>query len=132
MADGTTREHATYNGEIIKQADANLLAYPLKVVTDEATIRKDLAYYEARMDPKGPAMGAAVLSLLHARLGNPDKALELFHQELPPQRGAALRGDRRNGRGHQSVLCHGGRRHAAGAAKRLRRPRRHPGRAWYN
>jgi trehalose/maltose hydrolase-like predicted phosphorylase len=84
MADGTTREHATYNGEVIKQADANLLAYPLKVVTDEATIRKDLAYYEAKMDPKGPAMGAAVLSLLHARLGNPDKALELFTKSYRP------------------------------------------------
>ncbi len=84
MADGTTREHATYNGEMIKQADANLLAYPLKVITDEATIRKDLAYYEARMDPKGPAMGAAVLSLLHARLGNPDKALDLFTKSYRP------------------------------------------------
>ena len=27
---GVTREHATYNGEGIKQADVNLLAYPLK------------------------------------------------------------------------------------------------------
>lgn len=27
--DGVTREHATYNGEMIKQADVNLLGYPL-------------------------------------------------------------------------------------------------------
>lgn len=40
--DGTTREHATYNGEPIKQADVNLLAYPLKQITDPATIRKIL------------------------------------------------------------------------------------------
>ena len=31
---GITREHAKYNGEGIKQADANLLAYPLKLITD--------------------------------------------------------------------------------------------------
>ena len=29
FANGVTREHATYNGEMIKQSDANLLAYPL-------------------------------------------------------------------------------------------------------
>lgn len=32
---GVTREHSTYKGEMIKQADANLLAYPLGVITDE-------------------------------------------------------------------------------------------------
>jgi trehalose/maltose hydrolase-like predicted phosphorylase len=30
--DGVTREHATYNGEKIKQGDVNLLAYPLKEI----------------------------------------------------------------------------------------------------
>jgi trehalose/maltose hydrolase-like predicted phosphorylase len=30
MDNGVTREHATYKGEGIKQADVNLLAYPLK------------------------------------------------------------------------------------------------------
>lgn len=43
--DGTTREHATYNGEGIKQADVNLLAYPLREVSDPRSIRKDLNYY---------------------------------------------------------------------------------------
>ena len=32
--DGVTREHATYNGEMIKQADVNLLGYPLYFVGD--------------------------------------------------------------------------------------------------
>ena len=39
---GVTREHETYNGEKIKQADVNLLAYPLHEVTDPAAIKKDL------------------------------------------------------------------------------------------
>ena len=34
MDNGVTKEHATYNGEGIKQADVNLLSYPLKEITD--------------------------------------------------------------------------------------------------
>lgn len=73
--DGTTREHATYNGEGIKQADVNLLAYPLKEVKDPAAIKKDLVYYEQRVPTEGtPAMTQAVFTLLYARLGDGDKA----------------------------------------------------------
>ncbi len=76
--DGVTREHATYDGEVIKQADVNLLAYPMKLITDEDAIRKDLEYYERVMDPRGPAMGPSVLAVLHARLGDAEKAYQLF------------------------------------------------------
>lgn len=48
---GVTREHSTYKGEMIKQADANLLAYPLGVITDEYRQRQDLEYYAERIDP---------------------------------------------------------------------------------
>jgi protein-glucosylgalactosylhydroxylysine glucosidase len=82
--DGVTREHATYNGETIKQGDVNLLAYPLKVVTDPAAIRRDLDYYEPRMDKNGPAMGNAVLSLLYARLGDTKRAQDLFVSSYKP------------------------------------------------
>jgi protein-glucosylgalactosylhydroxylysine glucosidase len=34
MDNNVTREHNRYNGENIKQADVNLLAYPLKTITD--------------------------------------------------------------------------------------------------
>ncbi len=84
--DGVTREHATYAGETIKQADVNLLAYPFDLITDEATIRKDLAYYERVMDPRGPAMGPAVLSVLYNRLGEPEKAYALFLRGYQPNR----------------------------------------------
>ena len=87
--DGTTRENATYDGVIIKQADVNLLAYPLKVVTEPANIKKDLAYYEPRLAPDGPAMGGAILSVLYARLGDAQKSYDMFVKsykpnELPP------------------------------------------------
>ena len=42
--DGITREYAAYQGEMIKQADANLLAYPLQEITDNAAKRRDLEY----------------------------------------------------------------------------------------
>jgi trehalose/maltose hydrolase-like predicted phosphorylase len=82
--DGTTRENATYDGAIIKQADANLLAYPLSIVSKEEDIRKDLAYYEPRLAPDGPAMGGAILATLYARLGDVDKSYEMFKKSYKP------------------------------------------------
>jgi kojibiose hydrolase len=87
--DGTTKENATYDGVEIKQADVNLLAYPLKIVNKPEDIRRDLAYYEPRMSPNGPAMGTAILVALYARLGEPEKAASLFSKcykpnEVPP------------------------------------------------
>ncbi|QJD77552.1 glycoside hydrolase family 65 protein [Spirosoma rhododendri] len=82
--DGVTKENRTYDGVQIKQADVNLLAYPLRVVSDEAAIRRDLDYYSPRYSPEGPAMGWSVLSTLNARLGNTDKAYEWFQRSYKP------------------------------------------------
>ena len=83
--DGVTKEHDTYNGEGIKQADVNLLAYPLKIITDAAQIKKDLAYYETRIPNAGtPAMTQAIFTLLYARLGDKDKAAHWFKDAYLP------------------------------------------------
>ena len=82
--DGVTRENATYDGVNIKQADVNLLAYPLKVITDPAQIKKDLDYYEPRMDKGGPAMGNAVLAVSAARGGNPERGYDLWTKSFKP------------------------------------------------
>jgi len=82
--DGTTKENETYDGVEIKQADVNLLAYPLDVITDPAQIEKDLKYYEARMSPNGPAMGNSALSALYSKLGKTEKASELFNKSYKP------------------------------------------------
>jgi trehalose/maltose hydrolase-like predicted phosphorylase len=82
--DGTTKENTTYQGQEIKQADANLLSFPLELITDKERMDKDLAFYEPRMSPDGPAMGVSVLSTLHAILGRPDKAYELFIKSYRP------------------------------------------------
>jgi trehalose/maltose hydrolase-like predicted phosphorylase len=82
---GVTREHATYNGEGIKQADVNLLSYPLKQITDAAQIKKDLEYYETRVPNEGtPAMTQAVFTTLYARLGNTEKAYHWFKESYMP------------------------------------------------
>lgn len=85
MENGVTREHASYKGEGIKQADVNLLAYPLKEITDPKQILKDLEYYESRVPDEGtPAMTQAVFSLLYARLGNGSKAYHFFKDAYEP------------------------------------------------
>jgi trehalose/maltose hydrolase-like predicted phosphorylase len=85
MPDGVTREHASYHGEGIKQADVNLLAYPLKEITDPKDIRKDLEYYETRVPDAGtPAMTQAVFTTLYARLGEADKAYHWFKDAYIP------------------------------------------------
>jgi trehalose/maltose hydrolase-like predicted phosphorylase len=85
LDNGVTREHATYKGEGIKQADVNLLAYPLKEITDPKQIRKDLEYYETRVPNEGtPAMTQAVFTLLYARLGDGNKAYHWFKDAYLP------------------------------------------------
>lgn len=82
---GVTREHSTYKGEMIKQADANLLAYPLGVITDEYRQRQDLDYYAERIDQKdGPAMSYSVYCVQYARMGEADKAYEMFRRCYEP------------------------------------------------
>lgn len=85
MADGVTREHASYQGEGIKQADVNLLAYPLKEVTSPADVLRDLEYYSQRVPDAGtPAMTQAVFTTLYARLGNREKAGHWFNESYVP------------------------------------------------
>ena len=92
MDNGVTREHAAYNGEGIKQADVNLLAYPLKEVADPVQIRKDLEYYEKRVPTEGtPAMTQAIFTLLYARLGDGEKAYHFFKDAYVPNLNPPLR-----------------------------------------
>lgn len=82
--EGVTLEYDGYEGQQIKQADVNLLGYPLAVITDAGQLRKDLEYYEKKINPKGPAMSFAVLAIQHARLGEGDKAYDLFVRSYSP------------------------------------------------
>lgn len=83
---GVMKEHRDYKGEIIKQADVNLLAYPLELVTDAKTVKLDLEYYEPLISKEGPAMGLSVFSVIYARMGDRDKAFDLFKRSYIPNK----------------------------------------------
>lgn len=82
---GITQNYKGYNGQMIKQGDVNLLAYPLHIITDRKQIEKDLAYYSEKIDKKdGPAMAHGILSVLYARLGDKEKAYDHFVKSYLP------------------------------------------------
>ncbi len=82
---GITKEYASYKDTGIKQADVNLLAYPLKAITDTAQIRKDLEFYSVRVPNEGtPAMTQGIFALLYARLGDGAKAYHWFKDAYEP------------------------------------------------
>lgn len=76
--EGVTMEYTGYNGQLIKQTDVNMLAYPLGVITDREQTLRDINYYFNRIDPNGPAMSNAIIAVLHARLGDPEKGYNVF------------------------------------------------------
>jgi kojibiose hydrolase len=85
MQNGVTQEYAGYKDTGIKQADVNLLAYPLKIITDTAQIRKDLEFYSVRVPNEGtPAMTQGIFALLYSRLGDGAKAYHWFKDAYEP------------------------------------------------
>lgn len=84
--DGTTMEHSKYTGDQIKQADVNLLSFPLDIVKDRQHILKDLKYYEPKLAIEGPAMGKSVFAIIYARLGDADNAYRLFKESYEPNK----------------------------------------------
>ncbi|MBQ4820829.1 glycoside hydrolase family 65 protein [Aquimarina sp. MMG016] len=84
--DGTTMEHSTYTGDRIKQADVNLLAYPLDIINDKETILKDLKYYEPKLAEEGPAMAQSIFAVIYARLGDAENAFRLFKRSYEPNK----------------------------------------------
>lgn len=76
--EGVTMEYTGYEGQLIKQTDVNMLAYPLGVITGRDQILRDINYYFDRIDPNGPAMSNAIIAVLHARLGDPETAFKVF------------------------------------------------------
>ena len=75
--DGTIKEYDTYSGEIIKQADVNLLTYPLGLVTEPEQMKKNLDYYSQRVDI-GPAMTHSIYSIIANKLGDCSNAYTYF------------------------------------------------------
>lgn len=85
LENGVTKEHDTYNGASIKQADVNLLAYPLNTIQDKEQIRKDLKYYQEKVpNKKTPAMTKSIFALLYSRLGEGKESYKWFKESYEP------------------------------------------------
>lgn len=85
MPDGVTSEHAGYDGADIKQADVNLLAYPLKLITDRKQCLRDLEYYSAKVpQQKTPAMTQSMFSVICSRCGETEEAYRWFIDSYRP------------------------------------------------
>jgi len=65
---GVNPEFAGYRGQLVKQADVTLLAYPWGFRSSVAVERDDLAYYVPRTDPGGPSMDDALSVIESAQL----------------------------------------------------------------
>ena len=85
LPSGIIAEHATYNGEPVKQADVVLLAFPLHELTDPKTIAQTLAYYIPTVPEKRtPAMSKSIYATLYARLGDADNAIYWWRDSYLP------------------------------------------------
>lgn len=86
MSDGVVfREHERYAGEMTKQADVELLAYPLEIMTDPKQIRANIDYYAGRIDSiGGPAMSHAAMAVNYIRMGDYDRASALIDRAVRP------------------------------------------------
>lgn len=83
--DGTLREYEGYDGQMIKQCDANLLGFPLGIRTDKTLLEQDLTYYENKIDTvNGPAMSYSIFAVQYARMGNGGKAYDMFIRSFRP------------------------------------------------
>ena len=83
--DGVTWEFEGYAGQEIKQADVNLLAYPLGVVTDKRQMLRDLKYYESKVDLRnGPAMTFSAFCVQYVWLGDRETATRMLKRAYQP------------------------------------------------
>lgn len=79
------RLHDAYNGETTKQADVELLAYPLEILTEPQQIKANIDYYAERIDSVGgPAMSHSAMAVNYIRMGNFETARQLIERALRP------------------------------------------------
>jgi trehalose/maltose hydrolase-like predicted phosphorylase len=71
-------EYDGYDGRMIKQADVELLTYPLEHPLPEASISRNLETYRRATDPEGPAMSRSISAIVAAQLGRRVEASALF------------------------------------------------------
>jgi len=71
-------EYEGYSGKKTKQADTELLIYPLVYPMPEDVKRNTFDYYKTRTDPRGPAMTSSIHAIIAAELGRHEEAYQHF------------------------------------------------------
>jgi hypothetical protein len=80
---GITLEYENMNNTVhIKQADVTLLIYPLSLSGMSLSQKnKDLAYYNQRSEPDGPAMTAAIAATAENRVATSGCAASIYYSQ---------------------------------------------------
>lgn len=81
---GITLEYDGMNNTVhIKQADVTLLIYPLSPIFNMSLSQKnkDLAYYNQRSEPDGPAMTAAIAAVAENRIATSGCAASIYYSQ---------------------------------------------------
>ncbi|MGD0392876.1 MAG: glycosyl hydrolase family 65 protein [Acidimicrobiales bacterium] len=73
-----TPEFSGYDAQLIKQADATLLEYPLGYPIPVSVARNNVDFYAPRTDPGGPSMSDSVNSIDTSQSGTPGCASYVF------------------------------------------------------
>ncbi len=71
-------EFAGYDAQLIKQADATLLEYPLGFAIPASVAQKNVDYYAPRTDPAGPSMSDSINSIDTSQSGTAGCASYVF------------------------------------------------------
>lgn len=77
-------EHDGFKRDKIKQADTELLIYPLAMPMSEDVKRNTFDFYKTKTDPRGPAMTSSIHAIIAAELGRPEEALKHFDDSWKP------------------------------------------------
>jgi len=78
-------EHAGANDDLMsKQADTQMLIYPLSVPMPPQVAADTLDFCMAHTKPTGPCMTSCINAVVAARLGRPQQSLDLFRKSYRP------------------------------------------------
>jgi len=77
---GINTEFSGYRGQLIKQADATMLLYPLGYPIAAGVAQGNVDYYAPRSDPNGPSMSDAINAIDSLALGSPGCASYVYTQ----------------------------------------------------
>ena len=81
--DGKILEFADYQGTVIKQADTDLITFPLEWPVGRDVEEKNMHYYREKLPPVHIAMSSGIYSIVAAQLDLGDEAWELFADLFP-------------------------------------------------